>query len=116
MECQAYQENGQSTLKITGNIEATEDYKKLGRTVCQLVAEGVSRVVLDVSKVEYVPASICGLLVSISKKAGECGVGLALIVDQDQLLYSILTIAGISRTIDVYPSSAMYQGCSVGAS
>lgn len=103
MDCRTFTDFQIGIIEINGEIDKGGDILLLHNTARELLEDN-RLLALDLRSASYVRASICGLLVSLLKETRKHGVVLALVVNPNQPIHTILCVAGIDRLIRVFPS------------
>ncbi len=96
-------ENGVFVVKISGRLTFGREVDRLETTIHNLVKEGRSNVILDLSALDYVDSSGIGSLVSclthVKKAGGELRTAAA-----NPRIQRLFVMTGIDKILSLYPS------------
>lgn len=90
-------------LDIEGEVDVYTS-PQLKQDLVQLTEQGVKRVIINLSKVEYLDSTGLGVLIGGLKRMREAGGNLAL-VGPGMRIQRIFEITGLNKIFDIYPTS-----------
>ena len=97
-------QEGVAVVGLTGEVDVYTS-PRLKQEIVDLLNQGVSKVVIDTTKVEYLDSTGLGVLIGGLKRARERDGDLRLICDSPRIL-RIFEITGITNIFDIHRSEA----------
>ena len=98
-------ESGAPVLAVTGRLTFGRDVERLEKVVKELLAQGRTRMVFDLTDLEYVDSSGIGALVSclthVKKSGGELRMAGA-----NARLQRLFKMTGVDQLLSMYPTVA----------
>lgn len=91
-----------TVVALEGNLMGGPDAAALNRTLHELVDAGKSRVVLDMSRVQFMNSSGLGLLIGGASTLKTAGGGLAIAGASEKIL-SLIKITRLGTVLATYP-------------
>ena len=104
LELRTQTESGWGVLEVKGEVDLYTS-PQLKEKVNDLIEEGQTQLVIDLSGVGFMDSSGLGVLVTALKRAKERGGALAL-VSPEGSVHKVLTITGLDRVFPIHDSVA----------
>lgn len=95
--------DGTATISLSGEVDVYTS-PRVKQEIVDLLNQGVSRLVVDVSQVEYLDSTGLGVLIGGLKRAREHEGDLRLICDNPRIL-RIFEITGLTKIFEFKPAS-----------
>jgi len=95
--------DGTATISLSGEVDVYTS-PRVKQEIVDLLNQGVSRLVVDVSQVDYLDSTGLGVLIGGLKRAREHDGDLRLICDNPRIL-RIFEITGLTKIFEFKPAS-----------
>lgn len=83
-------------------MTSPEELELLALVCRKLIREGDNAVSLDLEKCAFIASRMCGMLVGLSREAGDAGVCLSVILSLNHPLRDVLRVTRLDRMIRVF--------------
>ena len=100
LDVEVTKQDGAAVLRVTGEIDVATA-PRLREQVVALVAEGATRLVVDLEGVDFIDSTGLGALVGALKRVRTQGGELAIVCTKDRLL-KVFEITGLVRVFDIH--------------